>query len=558
MTRKVRSLASASVVALFVGGAASFALADQAETAAPKTETGESRLSEKELKKLERQRKKAQKKAERAQRKEAKRHQKAEAKRQKGLRKQYGLGPYPDEIAGYVVDKPAELQKFYRSLFIEGERNAVLNFSRLGLAAVDTGHYRTAEWALDQALLRIESIYANDAKAKAARSKFKAEKVKDFKGEPYERAMAYLYRGLLYLRIGDYENARAAFKAGEYQDTVSGEEEFQADFAVLNYLSGWASHCNRDYSLAEESFAAALTHNPALLPPQPDDNFLLLSETGSSPVKFGDGEYSEQLKFRQGDTNDANAVTVAFMEPLPYSITEDAAPDADAASIETMIAPAAGPKLDGWGMGRSTSSPSTNAFEPHPDRTVLAELDLAMASNIYYQASTRGDRQIDYILEGKANFKETTETIGDIGVAAGTTLLATSAYSGNSDLAAAGAIVGAIGLFSSALSAAAKPEADTRYWETLPDAIHVGTAQISEATFTVSWNPASRQHVVLQAPREPCGLAWSRATSAVASEESAPNARMPWKKMRKQKKPIQEQDRVFRDWLATEGEGEGS
>ena len=55
-----------------------------------------------------------------------------------------------------------------------------------------------------EALDRIEAVYADNAKAEAARSKFTKENAKDFKGEPYERAMAYYYRGLAYLAEGDY------------------------------------------------------------------------------------------------------------------------------------------------------------------------------------------------------------------------------------------------------------------------------------------------------------------------------------------------------------------
>ncbi|MEC8183119.1 MAG: hypothetical protein VX123_13805 [Pseudomonadota bacterium] len=44
-----------------------------------------------------------------------------------------------------------------------------------------------------------------------ARSNFAREDVKDFKGEPFERAMVFYYLGLSYLALGDFENARASF-----------------------------------------------------------------------------------------------------------------------------------------------------------------------------------------------------------------------------------------------------------------------------------------------------------------------------------------------------------
>ena len=50
--------------------------------------------------------------------------------------------------------------------------------------------------------------------------------------------MVFNNLGLSYLALGDFENARASFKAGEYQDSLSRAEKYQADFALLNFLAG--------------------------------------------------------------------------------------------------------------------------------------------------------------------------------------------------------------------------------------------------------------------------------------------------------------------------------
>ena len=70
--------------------------------------------------------------------------------------------------------------------------------------------------------------------------------------------MAYFYRGILYLGDDDYDNARAAFKAAEFQDTVAEDEEFSGDFALMNLLSGWATRCDGDPNQAEDYFSAAI------------------------------------------------------------------------------------------------------------------------------------------------------------------------------------------------------------------------------------------------------------------------------------------------------------
>ena len=116
----------------------------------------------------------------------------------------------PKVTQAYLADKPAETRKFYSKVVTQGERNRVLNLLRAGLASMELGHNDLAARSFDEALVTIETIYAGDEKAEQARSTFTAEDRKIFRGEPYERAMAFYYRGILYLMEGDYENARAS------------------------------------------------------------------------------------------------------------------------------------------------------------------------------------------------------------------------------------------------------------------------------------------------------------------------------------------------------------
>src|ERR1051325_6470013 len=106
---------------------------------------------------------------------------------------------------------PEQLRPLYRTLFIEGEHNYVLNAMKLAGVAIRAGYYDDAKRVLDEAIARIQGI-STGKQAAAARSTFKQESVKPFKGEPYEQVMAYFYRGLLYYRDGDYDNARACFR----------------------------------------------------------------------------------------------------------------------------------------------------------------------------------------------------------------------------------------------------------------------------------------------------------------------------------------------------------
>lgn len=245
---------------------------------------------------------------------------------------------------------PAGLQPYYDSLLQEGEWGAVLNLQRLGLEAIDQGHLDVAARAFDGAIGRIELIYANSESAKKARSLWASEGTKDFKGEAYERAMTYYYRGLLFLAEGDPENARASFRSAEYQDTISTDETYAGDFGLMSLLAGYASTCAGDPSMAGDLYQRAATQQPeGLKAPPATHTTLLLVESGTSPVKTATGNYGEALKLQGGDN--------------PF-----------------VAALANGKELPVWG-------------------------------DLGWQAGTLGGRQVDVILDGKASFRQGTEAV---------------------------------------------------------------------------------------------------------------------------------------------------
>jgi len=335
---------------------------------------------------------------------------------------------------------PPEVASILSDLYEEGEMNAVLNFNRLGQAAFRQGNLDLAATALDEAIARIESVYADNEMARKARSNFTSEATKDFKGEPYERSMAYFYRGLIDLAEGDFDNARAMFLAAEFQDTLSDQEVYRADFALMSWLAGWASHCGNQPTLASDFFDHAsrvMQRRPALnsgratergadsLGEAPTDaqRTLVVSEWGRSPMKLGSGEHDEILTFSPG-SNFSASLDVAVLE-----------------------------------SDRST-------------RTV------GLYERMDFQAMTRGGRPIDGILEGQARFKDNAETVGAVSSAVGTNLMTQSLLSGDADLGAAGGAVALVGLLSSAMASASKPAADTRRWASLPGTVSVAAADV--------------------------------------------------------------------------------
>jgi tetratricopeptide (TPR) repeat protein len=379
----------------------------------------------------------------------------------------------PAVMSDYLQDKPVPLHPHYATLLRQGPRNAVLNHMRTGLAAAELGATAVAAESFDQALSSIEAVYANTETAEKARSVWNAEAYKDFKGEPYERAMAYYYRGLLYMREGDYENARASFKGGQLQDAFAADEQNRADFALLTFLEGWASRCAGSESLAVESFAETKTLRPEFAVPERNHNVLLLAETGTAPVKYGDGPKNSMLRFRRG--NGFDEVKVRFE-----------------IGAET---------LHGFTL-----------------------------EDVYTQAVTRGGRPVDHILAGKVSFKETAATTGTVLKTVGVATMLAGAGTRSGEAAIAGAALTIFGLIADGVASAARPEADARYWDNLPDRVLIATLSLPPEPAPVQVRFLDASDRLLESLSKStgvmfagqCGLAWARARSAVPAAPAAP------------------------------------
>jgi hypothetical protein len=194
------------------------------------------------------------------------------------------------------------------------------------------------------------------------------------------------------------------------QDAFAEEEQSQADFAILLFLEAWASHLNGDRDIRDEALKQLKVFRPDFPGIANEDNTLVLAETGTSPRKLGDGMDHSYFVYRRGKGFTENRAELAVGETrVPLYPMED----------------------------------------------------------IYWQASTRGGREVDKILKGKASFKKTTTGVAT-GFANGSALI--SQMGGGGAISGAAAGIGAIAFF---VSVKAKPKADTRQWASLPDTIHV-------------------------------------------------------------------------------------
>ncbi len=439
-----------------------------------------------------------------------------------------------------------EIQAIFKDLQSEGEWNAVLNFDRLGQAAFAKGDLVLAGKAFDAAIERIDAVYADNPAAKKARSVWTSEGTKDFKGEPYERAMTFFYRGLIDLAEGDYENARAAFKSADFQSTLSQTEVYDNAFVVATWMAGWASQCNQQQETANDYYASALNstlartsfikddyrswftpeHNNG----QPGNTTAVVYLRGSGPSKFGEGKHAELLKFKPG-TFDQGVVFAAHQsgKDFPFKDYRSMTADERLAHMASV-----------WTGGSSYEGLS-------------------------YHALTRGGRQVDGILEGKARFKDGAESAAKAGGAvadAGVQIALQGALSGNSDMQEFGSAAGALGLLfqlgSSVAASSTKPAADTRSWSALPELVYAGdqSLKVDEpvviSRHQLDTGVAETVAPMLDRVAGSCRLLVVSDGVAVDGAESARRGSLQTKEQAKVMKANRKRDAAFRTYLAAE------
>jgi hypothetical protein len=288
-------------------------------------------------------------------------------------------------------------------------KDRVLWEVRTAAVAMRKAQFAVAKRLLDDALLTMGATLVNDKSAKKARSYFSEESKKTFRGEPYERVMAYYYRGILYWMDGEADNARACFRSAQIQDADAENKQYAADYVLLDYLDGLATvKLGGDGADALKRAAAESRFgNPPAY--SKEANTLFFVEFGQGPTKYATGEYNEELRFLPGRS----------------------------------VAQSALVKIDGNNLSLG--------LRPYDDLT--------------FQATTRGGRVMDHILANKAVFKSTTDTVGNIGLIGG---LVTAAGSRDRTAQEVGLGLAAAGLVSKIVSAVSTPAADTRAWDNLP------------------------------------------------------------------------------------------
>lgn len=304
-------------------------------------------------------------------------------------------------------------------------RDRVLWEYRLAAACLRRGDFAQAKQNLDDALLTLGGIYGKDPNAKKARSYFAKENEKTFIGEPYERVMAYYYRGILYWMDGEPDNARACFRTAELEDSSSEGQQYNGDYVLPDYLDGLATaKLGGDGS---DAFKRALDDCKSFAKPPPYDtkaNVLVFLEFGPGPRKTAGGRYHEELHFFVPETRVISATL----------------------------------QIEG----------QTINLGPYDD--------------LGFQATTRGGRVMDHILGNKAVFKSTTDAVGTGAIVGGA--IAASSRDQTSQEVGIGLI--AAGIISKIVSESTTPQADVRMWDNLPRYLSFAALELAPGPHTAT------------------------------------------------------------------------
>ncbi len=332
-------------------------------------------------------------------------------------------------VTDYYTGEYGPAAQELEPLIHKPNKNYVLNNCRYGSCALAAGQLDNAEQAFLRAYRVMDSVNTNTG-SRVLGAVVVYEGVKVWKGQPFERAMAHYYLGLIFLIKGDYENARAAFanslfKLRKYANPnvklPPGQQYARAD---SNFVLGYFGLGVCYMKLGDPKLAAANFERAEQLDPyissvvkkmyEPGINALIFVDWGLGPRRRAAGWYGEQSVFT----------------PTPWQ----------AGPI---------PPIFAWDNGR----PIRNIAESDMVDT------LALAQDKRWLT-------MDTIREAKA-------VIGTGMMLGGAAAADNGAYNNNGTEALIGLGVAGVGAL-----LAASSHADTRYWEMLPRTVYVIPAKL--------------------------------------------------------------------------------
>ncbi|NIA15457.1 MAG: hypothetical protein GWP08_15445 [Nitrospiraceae bacterium] len=190
-----------------------------------------------------------------------------------------GLKPLDRDSNGSILE-------YHQPVVPPGHKDYAMHELMRGLLFFELGDYVDSDMRFANACKIMEQIAGDESRETAA--VVWKESSKTYRGEPYERAAAYLYRGLCRYMMGDYEGALAAFRHSLACDaeTRTKEQAYLEDFTISHFLAALCYRQLREPDNAEAALRIARKYtpsNPYLDSDYLDKSFVAVIAVGQGP-----------------------------------------------------------------------------------------------------------------------------------------------------------------------------------------------------------------------------------------------------------------------------------
>ncbi len=161
-------------------------------------------------------------------------------------------------------DSSASLAAFHAPSVSADHKDYALHELVRAQVLLEAGNCVDADARLSIACKIMDRITGDEARERAAVVWTESSKV--FKGQPYERALAWFYRGVSRYQMGDYSGALACFRHSLAcdQETRSQEQADLEDFVIAYFMAARAYDRLGERSNAEAALASARRYAPGV------------------------------------------------------------------------------------------------------------------------------------------------------------------------------------------------------------------------------------------------------------------------------------------------------
>ena len=204
----------------------------------------------------------------------------------------------PEQKKPLVWDRDSHetIVEFHKPVVPPTDLSYSLTELQRGILFFRNGDYLDSDTRFANAL-KVMSRISGDAGSGTV-AVFFDETAKTFKGEPYERAMAFFCRGICRFNQGDYDGALAAFRASMASDaeTRNKNQRFLHDFTISQFMAALCHQRLGEPEAAESMLMLARTNapnpsNPYLTPASLQHNFVAILGIADGPFKVGARTY---------------------------------------------------------------------------------------------------------------------------------------------------------------------------------------------------------------------------------------------------------------------------